>query len=93
MVDILYNVMARPIATDPDKKDVYHVDKAPKDARAKKVNDDDPDKEGNRQQEPSADGESQNQQQEHSDQALTPKKQGKGKYIDKDGKEHLDFYA
>lgn len=85
MVDILYNVMARPIPNEPDKKDAYHVDKAPKDAGLKRVEDDDPS---------SAKQESKNQkgnEQQQKEEKEEPK--GKGKFKDKDGVEHLDIFV
>lgn len=42
MVDVIYNILKRPIANEPDKKDIYHVDRAPKDGKVKRVEDDDP---------------------------------------------------
>jgi hypothetical protein len=42
MVDFLYSVMRRPIANDPEKRDLYHVDRAQKDARTKRIEEDDP---------------------------------------------------
>ena len=94
MADILYNVMARPIANEPSQKDAYHVDRAQKDARAKKIDDDEPRKQNSDQQ---SDRE-QNDQTEHTkseilEQRLNKEKRGKGLYKDEEGKEHLDFYA
>ena len=90
MVDILYNVLTRPVATEPDSKDVYHIDPSPKDAKTKRIEDDDPNKQNpqhhqkhNKQQE----------QEEELEKKLEPEQKGKGKYLGKDGKEHLDFFA
>ena len=41
MVDVIYNVLSRPLATDPDKKDVYHVDPAHRDGKVKRAEEDD----------------------------------------------------
>lgn len=92
MVDVLYNVMARPIANEPDQKDAYHVDRAHRDAGIKKLEEDDPHQGGGQSGsgEPQAEKE---QDKEKLEKELQPKKEGKGKYVGKDGKEHLDFYA
>lgn len=89
MVDIIYNVLARPIANEPAQKDVYHVDRTHKDAKAKRIEDDDP--QSNQQQS----SEQNNQQAEDNelDKKLEPKEKGKGRYVDKDGIEHLDIFV
>ena len=108
MVDFIYNAIRRPVANEPDKKDIYHVDKTPKDAKAKRIEEDDPSnqQEQSSDEKPSKDGQSStlNSQrkkmikesgsdQPHNEHELTPKKKGKGKYVDENGVEHLDFYA
>lgn len=108
MVDFIYNAIRRPVANEPDKKDIYHVDKTPKDARAKRIEEDDP---SNQQQQSTDEKSAKDEQSSHPDDnqnklikasgtnnqnnehELTPKKQGKGKYVDENGVEHLDFYA
>lgn len=96
MVDMLYSVIGRPIANEPDQKDAYHVDKAPKDAKVKKTEEDDPQEQGR--------GSSNEQDKEEpvveaieknptKPDELTPKKKGKGAYIDDDGNQRLDFYV
>lgn len=85
MVDILYNVLARPIPNEPDKKDAYHVDKAPKDAGVKRLEDDDPS---------SGKQDSKNQKDESKEQKGSKEEpKGKGKFKDKDGVEHLDIFV
>lgn len=94
MVDILYNVIRRPVATDPDRKDIYHVDRPHKDTKAKRVEDEDA-KEG---KDPSqyfaviADC-SESEKDEELEKELVPDHKGKGKYVDKDGVEHLDVFV
>lgn len=78
MVDILYNVINRPVANEPNKKDIYHVDKSHKDEAIKKINEDDP---------------KQQQQQESENKEQQPDQKGKGKYKDDDGVEHLDIFV
>lgn len=105
MVDFIYNAIRRPVGNEPDKKDIYHVDKTPKDARAKRIEEDDP---SEQQQGGEADNEdnlkdkathkaselkSSDNEKKDNEHELTPKKQGKGKYVDENGVEHLDFYA
>ena len=99
MVDFIYNVIRRPIANDPEQKDIYHVDKAHKDAKTKRIEDDDPKqqgKQGSSSEEQSssktdvADAKSADLEK---DKELTPPKKGRGKYVDENGVEHLDFYA
>ena len=94
MVDVIYNVLTRPLATDPDKKDVYHVDPAHKDARVKKAEDDDA-QEGKEQKQKFETylGQEEERPEDELDKQLEPEQKGKGKFIDKDGKEHLDFFV
>lgn len=94
MVDVIYNVLTRPLATDPDKKDLYHVDPAPKDAKIKSAEDDDA-KEGKEQHQKFATylEMEEEKKDEVMDKKLEPEQKGKGKFIDKDGKEHLDFFV
>ena len=90
MVDILYNVMTRPVANEPSQKDAYHVDRAQKDAKAKEIQEEEPKK--NPQQ--NAKQEKQKEQTEKElDERLNEKKKGKGVYEDEEGKTHLDIYA
>lgn len=94
MVDVIYNVLTRPLANDPDKKDVYHVDPAHKDAQVKRAEEDDA-KEGKEQHQKFATylELEEGQKEEQLDKKLEPEYKGKGKFIDKDGKEHLDFFV
>ena len=94
MVDVIYNVLTRPIANDPDKKDVYHVDRAHKDAKVKRAEDDDA-KEGKEQHQKFATylEQEDSEKDELLEKKLEPENKGKGKFIDKDGKEHLDFFV
>lgn len=93
MVDVIYNALTRPLANDPDKKDVYHVDRAHKDAGIKPAEDDDA-KEGKEQHQKFATYLAHEEQKdEQLEQKLEPEHKGKGKYLDQDGKEHLDFFV
>lgn len=94
MVDVIYNILSRPLATDPDKKDVYHVDPARRDGKVKRAEDDDA-KEGKEQHQKFAtylemDDEPKDEQ---IDKKLEPAYKGKGKFTDEDGNEHLDFFV
>jgi hypothetical protein len=93
MVDFLYNVIARPIANEPDKKDIYHVDRAHRDAGVKRIEEDDPHENGQSQQHASSEEEAQEEHKSQLEKDLHPDQEGKGKYVGKDGKEHLDYYA
>jgi hypothetical protein len=86
MVDFIYNVVTRPIANEPDSKDVYHVPRAQKDPKAKAIEDQEP--RDHRQQQ-----QHQAEQEEKLDEKLEPKQKGKGKYIDDQGVEHLDIFV
>ncbi len=93
MTDIIYNVLTRPIPSEPDQKDVYHLDKVAKDAKIKQVDSDDPQPGGQqqnqaKQKDPKTEDE---QNKQANDKDAT--KQGKGKYTDKDGVEHLDIFV
>ena len=90
MVDILYNVIGRPIANEPDVKDRYRVDKALPDTKPKRVEDDEPNNQGSADQ---SQHEQHNKNDSPTDEELVPEQQGKGKYKDKDGREHLDIYV
>lgn len=94
MVDVLYNVLTRPLATDPDKKDVYHVDPAQKDGKVKRAEDDDA-KEGKEQHQKFASylEAEEERKEDHLDKKLEPEYKGKGKFTDEDGNEHLDFFV
>ena len=97
MVDILYNVLARPIANEPTQKDAYHVDRAQKDARIKNIEEDEPDKDRqqgqNKEKNEATEVEPTPEGKLNLDERLENKKKGKGLYKDKEGKDHLDFYA
>jgi len=90
MVDILYNVIARPIANEPSQKDSYHVDRAHRDARVKNIEDDEPKEQSNQQKHQPEQDEA---KQEELDKRLENEKKGKGVYEDEEGKKHLDLYA
>jgi hypothetical protein len=89
MVDIIYNVVTRPIANEPDSTDVYHVPKASKEPKTKAIED----------QEPRDQRQSQHQHRQHSEtnkkleEQLEPQQKGKGKYVDDQGVEHLDIFV
>jgi len=94
MVDIIYNVLTRPIPSDPDKIDAYHLAKVAKDAKVKRIEDDDPNtnqekpeqnKDEVKKQDKEPDGKEHQENAEHD--------KGKGKYKDKDGVEHLDIFV
>lgn len=92
MVDILYNAIQRPIANEPDKKDIYHVDRAHKDAGVKAIDEDDPNQHGKgRQAFQQANQDADKPAENEAD--LTPKKKGKGAYVDEKGNKRLDFYV
>lgn len=88
MVDIVYNAIQRPVANEPDKTDVYHVDRTPRDAGVKKAEDDDPQKQGR-------EGKKRKfaVEKDELNEELAPKKQGKGKYFDENGNQRVDFYV
>lgn len=89
MVDLIYNAITRPIANEPDKKDIYHVDKANRDQKAKRIEDDDPQSQSRSNQEQ----EENQRQQKQLDKRLEKQQEGKGKYVDEDGVEHLDIFV
>lgn len=89
MVDLIYNAITRPIANEPDKKDIYHVDKANRDQKAKRIEDDDPQSQSRSNQEQ----EENQRQQKQLDKRLEKHQEGKGKYVDEDGVEHLDIFV
>lgn len=99
MVDFIYNVIRRPIANDPEQKDIYHVDKAHKDAKTKRIEDDDPKQQGKQGSSSDEKGASKTDAVDaksadlEKGKELTPPKKGRGKYVDENGVEHLDFYA
>lgn len=94
MVDAIYNILKRPIANEPDKKDIYHVDRAPKDSKIKQVEDDEPNNEQNHQSKASSYIEQgEEAQDEKLDKKLEPEFKGKGKFIDGEGREHFDFFV
>lgn len=89
MVDIVYNAIQRPVANEPDQKDIYHVDRTPKDARLKRTEEDDPKKQGR--QPKSANPFA--MEDEALNEEMQPKKQGKGKYLDEHGNQRVDYYV
>lgn len=94
MVDVIYNILKRPIANEPDKKDIYHVDRAPKDGKVKRVEDDDPSDESLKDHQASSYLEQDEEARDDAlDKSLEPDYKGKGKFIDDDGKEHFDFFV
>lgn len=94
MVDVIYNILKRPIANEPDKKDIYHVDRAPKDGKVKRVEDDDPSEENMNDHKASSYLEQDEEAKDDVlDKNLEPEYKGKGKFVDDEGKEHLDFFV
>jgi predicted GIY-YIG superfamily endonuclease len=91
MVDLIYNAITRPIANEPDKKDIYHVDKANRDQKAKRIEDDDPQSQS--QSRSNQEQEENQRQQKQLDKRLEKHQEGKGKYVDEDGVEHLDIFV
>lgn len=89
-MDILYNVIARPVANEAERKGGYYVDPAQKDSQAKKIKDDDP---SSNQQQSKHKEEETAEQGEELDKKLQPKKEGKGLYEDSSGQKRLDIYA
>lgn len=92
MVDALYNVMRRPIANDPEQKDMYHVARPQKDSKAKTVDDND-EKEGKSQKQMVESYTDMEEEPEQKESGAEEKPKGKGKYLDKDGNEHLDVFV
>ncbi|NVK25426.1 MAG: hypothetical protein HWE10_10905 [Gammaproteobacteria bacterium] len=92
MVDVIYNAIRRPVANEPSQKDRYRVGRTEKDAKAKVVDDDDA-KEGKTQKQV-VESYSDREDETSLDERLSQEKpNGKGKYLDKDGKEHLDIFV
>lgn len=92
MVDAIYNVLRRPIANEPEKKDMYHVDRPHKDAEAKPVDDDDA-KEGKRQKQMVESYTNIEDDKTHHEELPDEPIKGKGKYVDDEGNEHLDIFV
>ena len=88
-MDAIYNALSRPLANEPDKKDAYRVDAPHKDAKSKQLEEDDA-KEG-KDQKQKVELYTEDSEQNNEPELEAPK--GKGKYIDKDGKERLDFFV
>lgn len=92
-MDVLYNVLARPVNNEPDKKDRYHIDRAQNDGQTKRIDEKDKENQGSEQQSSQQQSEQASDTDKKLDERLNEKKQGKGIYEDADGKKHLDFYA
>ena len=94
MVDAIYNILKRPIANEPDKKDIYHVDRASKDSKVKQVEDDEPkDPQHSASQASSYLEQDKEANDEKLDKKLEPEYKGKGKFVDDEGKEHFDYFV
>jgi hypothetical protein len=103
MTDIIYNVLTRPIPSDPDKIDAYHLAKVAKDAKVKRIEDDDPNadqekpKKNNKHNKGETKGLSKEQGKESDvndhGERVNEDEHGRGKYKDKDGVEHLDIFV
>jgi hypothetical protein len=94
MTDIIYNVLTRPIPSDPDKIDAYHLAKVAKDAKVKRIEDDEPN--ANQEKPEQNKGETKEQakgKETDNKEGAEQEKHGKGKYKDKDGVEHLDIFV
>ena len=92
MGDAIYKVMRQLSANDPYQKEMYRVDRPHKDHKPNLVDDDDA-KEGKSQKQVVESYTGMEEETEHKETSLSEQPKGKGKYLDKDGNEHLDIFV
>lgn len=93
MTDIIYNVLTRPIPSDPDQIDAYHLAKVAKDPKVKRVEDDDPNADQEKPKQKSKQNKGEESDAKDHSERVNEDEHGRGKYKDKDGVEHLDIFV